>query len=145
MALDLFSSMPSSAIQSSGSKLILAWDGVVVECLQSAPRALDVHPEVVVSLSIAHQPIDSPSLTSYLHLTVQPSALHPNMAEQIQSVTLPFNHSQMVSDPSILHLLHLLQAEMQAPQLMNQMFVSSIMTILTINLLQNFQMEQYRS
>ncbi len=121
------------------SKLRAAWSGVTVECLQLAP---DDDSNVVVSLAIAHQPLNSQRLTSHLHLSVHPSAIDPNMAEQFQSVTLPFNYSQTVSDPSILHLLHLLQAEMQAPQLMNQKFVSSIVTVLTINLLRNFQTSQ---
>jgi hypothetical protein len=126
------------------SKLRFAWDGVTVECLQLVP---DADSNVVVSLAIAHPSLDSPMLTppltSHLRLTIQPSAIHPNMAAHIQSLTLPFNYSKMVSDPSILYLLHLLQAEIQAPQLMNQKFVSSIVTILTINLLRNFQVEQY--
>jgi hypothetical protein len=122
------------------SKLRAAWDGVMVECLQLVP---DADSKVVVSLAIAHPSLDSPMLTppltSHLHLTIQPSAIEANMAEQFQSLTLPFNDSQIVSDPSILHLLHLLQAEMQAPQLMNQMFISSIVTAITTYLLQNLQ------
>jgi hypothetical protein len=125
------------------SKLRAAWDGVTVECLQWVP---DADSKVVVSLAIAQPPLDSPMLTpprtSHLHLTIQPSAIHPTMVEQFQSVTIPFNYSQTVSDPSILYLLHLLQAEIQAPQLMNQMFVSSIFTVLITHLLQNLQMEQ---
>lgn len=132
MALDPFNLIQSS----SSSKLSLTWSGVTVECLQSAP---DVDFNVVVSLAIAHQPIDSQMLTSHLHLTINPSAIDSNMAEHIKSIALPFNYSQMVSDPAILHLLQLLQAEMQAPQLMSQLFVSSIVNVLTTHLLQNFQ------
>ncbi|AFY97017.1 hypothetical protein [Chamaesiphon minutus] len=127
------------------SKLRTAWDGVTVECLQLVP---DADSNVVVSLAIAHPSLDSPMLTSpltsHLHLTIQPSAIQLNMAEQFQSLTLPFNDSQTVSDPSILHLLQLLQTEIQVPQLMNQMFVASIVTVLTTHLLRNFQMEQFR-
>jgi hypothetical protein len=122
------------------SKLSIAWDGVTVEYLRSEP----VSPGVVVSLSIAHQPIDSSRLTGHLHLTVHPNAIAPKMAEQIQSVTLPFNYSQTVSDPSILHLLHLLQTEIQAPQPMCQLFASSIVTVLTTYLLQNSRLEYCR-
>jgi hypothetical protein len=122
-------------------KLSLAWDGITVECLQVEHHAPDVNPGFVVSLAIAHQPIASQRLTSHLHLTVNPDAIKPHIAKQIQSMTLPFNYSQTVSNPSILHLLHLLQTEMQVPQLMNQMFVSAIVTVLTIHILQNFQRE----
>jgi hypothetical protein len=75
----------------------------------------------------------------HLHLTLDPSVIDSNMAEHIKSIALPFNYSQTVSDPAILHLLQLLQAEMQAPQLMSQLFVSSIVNVLTTHLLQNFQ------
>ena len=102
----------------------------------------DVNLEVVVRLTVS---LDSPtaqqisqSLTPELHLTVNPSKLEPNLAAQIQSMTLPFHCSQTVSDPSILHLLHLLQTEMQAPKRMNQMFVTSIVTLLTMHLLQQY-------
>jgi hypothetical protein len=118
------------------AKLSATWSEVTVECFQ---LATDADENVVVSLAIAHQPLDSQMLTSHLHLTVHPSAINSNMAEQMQSIALPFLYSQTVSDPSILHLLQLLQTEMQAPQLMNQMFVVSIVTILTTHLLQNFQ------
>jgi hypothetical protein len=132
MVLDPFNAMQSSSV----SKLRLTWSGVTVECLQSAP---DVDLNVVVSLAIAHQPIDLQMLTSHLHLTLHPGAIDSNMAEHIKSIALPFNYSQTVSDPAILHLLQLLQAEMQAPQLMSQLFVSSIVNVLTTHLLQNFQ------
>jgi hypothetical protein len=122
------------------SKLSIAWDGVTVEYLRSEP----VSPGVVVSLAIAHPPIDSSRLTGHLHLTVHPNAIAPKMAEQIQSVTLPFNYSQTVSDPAIVHLLQLLQTEMQTPQAMSPLFVSSIVTVLTTHLLQNSQLEYFR-
>jgi hypothetical protein len=106
------------------AKLSLVWDGV--------------------SLAITHQPIDSRLLTSHLHLTLKPNVIAPNLDEHLPSVLLPFHYSQTVSDPSILHLIQLLQAEMLVPQPMNQMFVSSIVTVLTTYLLQNFQLEQGR-
>jgi hypothetical protein len=135
------------------AKLSATWGEVTVECFQ---LATDSDSKVVVSLAIAHQPPDSQIaspmdsqiasqiLTSHLHLTVHPSAIAPDMAEQLQSVPLPFKYSQTVIDPSILHLLQLLKTEMQAPQLMNQMFVSSIVTVLTTHLLQNLQIDRCR-
>jgi hypothetical protein len=122
------------------AKLRATWGEVTVECFQLAP---DADSNVVVSLAIAHQPLDPQILTSHLHLTVHPSAIDSNMV--MQSIALPFLYSQTVSDPSILHLLQLLRTEMQAPQLMNQMFVSSIVTVLTTHLLQNFQMKHGRA
>jgi hypothetical protein len=122
------------------SKLRAAWDGVTVECLQLAP---DADSKVVVSLAIVHPSLDSPMLTppltSHLHLTIQPSAIAPNMAELFQSLTLPFNDSQTVSDPSILYLLHLLQAEIQMPQPMSQMSIASIVNILIVHLVKHQQ------
>jgi hypothetical protein len=118
------------------SKVSVTWGEVTVECCQLAP---DADSNVVVSLAIAHQPLDSQILTSHLHLTVHPSAIDSNMTEQIKSIALPFHYSQTVSDPSILHLLQLLQTEVQAPQPMSQLFVFSIVTVLTTHLLQNFQ------
>jgi hypothetical protein len=108
----------------------MAWNGVTVEYLRSEP----ISPGVVVSLAIAHQPIDSSRFTMHLHLIVHPSAIVPNT----------FNYSQTVSDPAILHLLQLLQTEMQTPQAMSQLFVSSIVTVLTTYLLQNSRLEHCR-
>jgi hypothetical protein len=109
------------------AKLSMAWDGMTVEYLQSEP----VSPGVVVSLAIAHQPIDSSLLTGHLHLIVHPSAIVPNT----------FNYSQTVSDPVILHLLQLLQTEMQTPQAMSQLFVSSIVTVITTYLFHNSRLD----
>jgi hypothetical protein len=118
------------------SKLSVAGGEVTVECFQLAP---DADSNVVVSLAIAHQPLDSQLLTSHLHLTVHPSAIDLNMAEYIKSIALPFHYSQTVSEPAILYLLQLLRTEMRAPQPMSQILVSSIVTVLTTHLLQNFQ------
>jgi hypothetical protein len=117
----------------------LTWDGVTVEYLPLAPHSASISPGVVVSLVIAHQPSDLPTIDSHLRLIIDPRAVSANMEEQIRSVIYPLAYSQKVSDPSILHLLQLIQAEMQAPQTMNQMFVSSIITVLTMHLLQNFR------
>ncbi len=124
------------------SKLSVTWDGMTVECLPSALS--NIHSGLVVSLAIAHHPINSPLPISHLHLTVSPNAILPDIAEQIQFVPLPFNYSQTVSDPSLLHLLYLLRTEMQTPQPMNQMFIFSIVTVLTLHLLKTFQIEQCR-
>jgi hypothetical protein len=135
MALDPFNPKLSSSIQSSG-RISVTWNEGRVECLQLPPHTLDVNSAVVVSLTIAHQPTDSPLLKNHLHLILTPSAIDPNLVEQIR-VTLPFHTSQQIGDRSILHLLQLLQTEMQAPQQMNQLFVSSIVTVLTTHLLRN--------
>jgi hypothetical protein len=112
-----------------------AWGEVTVEC---SLLATDADSNVVVSLATDARSLDSQILTSHLHLTVHPSAIDSNMAEQIKSIALPFYYSQTVSDPSILYLLQLLQTEMQAPQPISQLLVSSIVTVLTTHLLQNF-------
>jgi hypothetical protein len=122
--------------------LSLAWDGITVEYLQSDPHTPDVNPGFVVSLAISHQPIDSPMLTSHLHLTVNPTAINPEIAEQIQSVTLPFNYSQTVIDPSILHLIRLLRTEMQMPQPLSQILISAIANILITHLVEH-QIKSY--
>jgi hypothetical protein len=122
-------------------RLSLAGDGITVECVPSDPQPLNVNPGWVVSLAIAHPPIAPQPLTSHLHLTINPDGIQPPIGEQLQSVTLPFHYAQTVSNPSILHLLHLLQIEMQAPQRMNQLFVSAIVTVLTTYLLQHWQSE----
>ena len=115
--------------------------------MYSFAQAPDLNLEVVVRLTVS---LDSPiaqqisqSLTREFHLMVNPNLINPNLAAQIQSVTLPFNYSQTVSDPSLLHLLHLLQTEIQAPQRMSQMFVTSIVTVLTTHLLRQWQIESY--
>jgi hypothetical protein len=109
----------------------------------------DVNLEVVVRLTVS---LDSPtaqqishSLTPELHLTVNPSKLEPNLAAQIKSMTLPFHCSQPVSDPAILHLVHLLQTELQTPKIASQMFISSIVTVLTLHLLHQWEIEQDRN
>jgi hypothetical protein len=128
----------------------LTWDRGTVEAGQLEPSP-DLHfpyivPGGVVSLAIAHQSIThSPKHTHLLHVTVSLNAIAPNLADHLPSILLPFQYSQTVSDPSILHLLQSLQTEMQSPQRINQLFVSSIVTVLTIHLLQNFQLEQDRS
>jgi hypothetical protein len=116
------------------AKLRATWGEVTVECFQLAP---DADSNVFVSLAIAHQPLDPQILTSHLHLTVHPNAIDSNIA--IQSIALPFLHAQTISDPSILHLLQLLRTEMQVPQLMNQMFVDSIVNILIAHIIQHQQ------
>lgn len=123
------------------TKLSFVWEGVTVEYLRSRFPPADAPPGVVVSLAIPPQPIDSP-LSSHVHLTVDPNAISPNMAEPIEAILLPFNYAQTVNDPSILHLIQLLQTEIQTSQPINSMVVSSIVTILTLFLLQNARLEQ---
>jgi hypothetical protein len=129
----------------------IAWIGMAFKyCLQVTPT-VDIHSGVVVRLAIT--PIKSqstsqrpagPRSTSHLHLSLHSMAVDSEVLKQMKAVTLPFNYSQTVSDPSILHLIHLLQIETQSPQLMNQIFISSIVIALTTHLLQNFQMESRR-
>jgi hypothetical protein len=128
--------------------LSLTWDGETAESVQSklslAPQFPDILPGGVVSLAIAHPSVDSALPARLLHVNVNFDAIAPSLAEHLPSILLPFHYSRTVSDPSIFHLLQLLQTEMQSPQRFNQLSVSSIVTVLTIHLLQNFQMEQNR-
>lgn len=120
------------------AKLCIAGEGITLECLPPLPHRPEAHLGfAVVSLAIVDRPTDSPPLTSHLHLTVHPGMLNPNIAAKFQSVTLPFTYVQTVSDPSILHLLQLLQTEIHTPQPMNQLFISSIVTVLITHILQN--------
>jgi hypothetical protein len=121
------------------TKISLTGDGVTVEYFPAEP-----HSGFIVSLTISPEQLDSPILPSHLLLRVHPKAIAPNLIEHLPSMLLPFHYSQIVSDPSILHLLQLLQSEIQVPQAMNQIFVTSIVTVITAHLLQNLQMEQGR-
>lgn len=110
------------------SPLRVTWDGVTVECWQSVSEMLDLDSGIVVSLTIADQSIDSPQPMNHLHLIVDPRMIEANLA-------LPFNATQTVNDPAILHLLELLLTELQTPQPMSQLFIISIVTLLTTHLL----------
>lgn len=122
-------------------QISVTWDGVTLECWQSVSEMLDLNSGIVVSLTIADRSIDSPQLTNHLHLIVNPRAIDANLAKPINSVDLPFNASQRVNDPGILHLFKLLQAELQTPQPMGQLLVTLIVAVLITHLLQNWQPE----
>jgi hypothetical protein len=126
--------------------LRLTWEGKTAKSGQldpsPEPHFSDIHTGAMVSLAIAHPPVSSPEHTHHPHITINLDAIAPNLNEHLPSILLPFQYAQTVNDPSLLHLLQLLQTELKSPQLMNQLFVSSIITILTTHLLQNFQLEQ---
>ncbi|MGG6265945.1 hypothetical protein ACQ4M3_18490 [Leptolyngbya sp. AN03gr2] len=113
----------------------VAWDGIVLEYSR-----FDCSAGLFVSLAIAETK-QSPIIPSHLHLLLKPTLLDPNLAQQIQSIPVPLNYYCEVKDASILHLVELLQIEMQAPKPMSQMFVSSIVLVLVTHLLQQWQLE----
>jgi hypothetical protein len=117
------------------------WDGLILEYAQSLT---DSH-NVAISCTIAEQlPIKTVSAftANDLHLILKPSWLDPSLVQQIQPASLPLNCQLTVADPSLLHLIQLLQAEIHSPKLMSQQFVYSIVTILITHLLRNWQTEQ---
>jgi hypothetical protein len=107
---------------------------LILESLPSLPHSGDV----VISCTIAESSSPSSrSSSTNIYLTIGLDSIEPEIAQQLRSMPLPLNcHCQ---DPSILHLVQLLQIEIQAPQAMSQMFVSSIATVLTTHLFRHGQ------
>jgi hypothetical protein len=60
-------------------------------------------------------------LTDILHITMSPQRFH-----QITFASCPLNQMQQITQPALLHLVELLQAEMQTPQLASQIFVLGV-------------------
>jgi hypothetical protein len=95
------------------------------------PNAVDV--PVSVSLAIGCEPMNERTTLS-IHLT--PEAFQQRLVQQFQSLALPIISQTIVDDPSLLHLIQILQTEIHQPQILNQMFVWSIVTILVMQLTQ---------
>ena len=55
----------------------------------------------------------------------------------------PQNYDCMITDPAVLYLVQWLQTEQQIPKAMSQVVISSIVTVLTMHLLQQWQTEYY--
>jgi hypothetical protein len=110
----------------------LNYDGLTIEYF---PASLDV--PVIVSLAIGCEPINCYPLLS-IHLT--PEAFQKCLAQQFQSLLLPMNSQTIVDDPALLHLIQLLQIEIQQPQVLNQILVWSIVTALIIQLIRGTQL-----
>ncbi|KAM3097109.1 hypothetical protein ACKFKG_08990 [Phormidesmis sp. 146-35] len=110
-----------------------------MECSQSLTDSQDV----VISCTIAEDfPLQNiPHPTSNLHMMVKLGSLDFSIAQQIHPISLPLNYNCTVTDPALLHLVQLLQTEIQAPQVMSEIVVSSIATVLTTHLLHAWQTE----
>lgn len=117
-------------------KLEVAWDGIVLEFSR-----LDCAAGLFVSLAIAETK-QSCTTPSHLHLMLKPTLLDANLAQQIQSIPVPLNYGCEVKDCSIVHLIELLQIEMQTPKQMSRMYASSIVLVLVSHLVQCWKVEQ---
>jgi hypothetical protein len=75
-------------------------------------------------------------LLEYLQITLSPLRFQ----QIVEQTMLSPNHlpilKMQITDPSILHLAHLLRAEMETPKPLSQQFISSIVTILITHCLQ---------
>lgn len=59
--------------------------------------------------------------------------------QSIAALPLPFQYHCAVTNPSLLHLIQLLQTEVKlSPQPLSQPFIESIATVLTIHILQHY-------
>jgi hypothetical protein len=67
-------------------------------------------------------------------IAISVELLTPEVAAQIELI--PIDYPYVVTNPALLHLVQLLQTELQTPQPMSQMFISSIVAVLTAHLLQ---------
>jgi hypothetical protein len=123
-------------------KLRLAWEGVAVEYAQ----AVDPVQEWVVNLAIAQDASPQPTMPhgtgNHLHLMFSLSGfqqIQPGTFAAQPLLALPLSYQCPVTDPSILHLVHLLQAELRSPTPLSQTVVASIVQVLTTHVLQQIE------
>jgi hypothetical protein len=114
------------------SAFSIAWDGIALRYCLQATAPSDRSSGAIVSLAIA--PIAAP--TSTQQCGGEPNPIAPALE------SLPSDYARTVTDPAILHLLDLLQTEIQTPQPASQLVIASIVTVVTTHLLQDWQAEQ---
>lgn len=139
-------------MQSDISILKASWDRLRVKYVHSEKRPLCSGNTLMMRIAILTRGVAAANaeqfesdqlsyaqktpLLEYLQITLSPlrfqqildqTMLYPNQ--------LPILKMQ-ITDPSILHLAHLLRAEMETPKPLSQQFISSIVTILITHCLQ---------
>ncbi|MBW4592928.1 MAG: hypothetical protein KME46_08385 [Brasilonema angustatum HA4187-MV1] len=129
-----------------------SWDGLSVKYVVSDKLPLcsgntlmmrvAILPKGVVAASIEQFESDWLSeaqktpLPDYLQIILSLSRFEQIVDQKILSPNqLPILVKE-ITDPSILHLAHLLRAEMETPKPLSQQFICSIVTILTTHCLQ---------
>jgi hypothetical protein len=108
------------------------WDGLSL-AYAPAPNPEPSHP-LLISLTIVEYP-SSAFLNARPALAIawQQDLLLPLLN---QPVAVPFYIQAPIRDPALLHLVQLLKTELQAPQTLNRLMISSIAVVLTTHLLQ---------
>jgi hypothetical protein len=69
-------------------------------------------------------------LRDYLLISLTPCLLTQFLGRKISVPRSPFIYQIEITNPSILHLSHLLQTEMKAPKVFSQDFVFAIITVM---------------
>jgi hypothetical protein len=108
--------------------LSLNCDGLTLEYFPGQGAALEV--QVLVAVGMGEKSTHRPP-PPYLEINLSRAAFNQRIAAQLDMRSLPATQIA-IDDPSLLHLIQLLEAEMQTPQALNQMFVWSIVTILML-------------
>jgi hypothetical protein len=114
----------------------LRCDGLILEHFPMRSMATDFDIQWIVGVSIGHR-AGFLLCPAYLNIYLSQSAFEQRLATQLITLALPFNYQMIVDNPSLRHLIQLLQAEIQTPQVMNQMFVWSIATVLILQILKD--------
>jgi hypothetical protein len=112
--------------------LDLTCDGLTLAYFPEQAAALEI--QVLVAVGVGKKSTHRPP-PPYLEINLSRAAFNQRIAAQLDGRSLPLDFQTPVNDPSLLHLIQLLEAEMQFPQVLNQMFVWSIVTILIVQLI----------
>jgi hypothetical protein len=108
-----------------------------------------------IRLTIVHQQTDdsSPLVLGCAHqlaqaqvyplqITLIAEQLSPPLVSQVATLPTPLALESNLCNPSLLHLAQLLRAELQAPQVINHLYVASLVMVLVTHLIQDWQATQ---
>jgi hypothetical protein len=126
-----------------------SWDGIRVKYVRSAKLPQGSGNTLIVNIAILHLGVTATiaeqfesdwltdaqktALLDYLQITLSPLRFKQIVDQKMLSLIQQPILKMQINDPSILHLAHLLRAEMETPKFLSQQFVSSIVTTLIIH------------
>jgi hypothetical protein len=115
------------------------WDGL---SLTYAPGVEPSYP-LLITLAIAESPSSAVlNASPALAIAWQRDSLLPLLN---QPVAIPFYIQSPINDPALLHLVQLLESELQTPKTLNRLMLSSIAIVLTTHLLRLRQERNWRA
>jgi hypothetical protein len=126
-----------------------SWDGLRVKYVHSSKLPQSSGNTLIISIAPLHlgataaiaeqfesdwlSDVQKNPLLDYLQITLSLLRFEQIIDQKMLSLNQQPILKMQISDPSILHLAHLLRAEIETPKFLSQQFVSSIITTLIIH------------